>query len=139
MAYATFTQYKKDYLGNVITESDFPRWIIKASREIDNLTFKRLVDYFPTDEYTVSQVVLCTCEIAELLQSIDGFNSSFQQSGVIKSISAGSESITYADNKYVSMASDTGQLNKNLFQIAKKYLSNLCDSEDNLLLYRGIV
>lgn len=139
MAYATFTQYKKDYLGNVIEESDFPRWITKASREIDSLTFNRLVDYSPTDEHTISQVVLCSCEIAELLKSIDGFNSSFQQSGVVKSISAGSESITYADNKYVSMATDTGQLNKNLYQIAKKYLSNLCDSEDNLLLYRGIV
>lgn len=125
MALCDYEFYKNKYLGNVITEADFPRLAERASEKLDRLTFDRLsmsedgtistsIVYAtheavePLDEKTSSKVKKAVCKIAETLNDIEMYEKSSRESvgyeqtengqraKVITSVSSGSESISYS-------------------------------------------
>lgn len=145
MAYADYEFYKNEYYGNTIAESDFPKWADKASRQIDGYTFRRLLSAYPVDEYTDRQIKLCVCDLAQKIMETDKYlkASALNEEGhasVVKSVSAGSESITYATGEtvYASVIKDE-QSRKAFYQsTVTEYLSGLTDANGICLLYAGV-
>lgn len=145
MAYADYEFYKNEYYGNTIAESDFPKWADKASRQIDVYTFRRLLSAYPVDEYTDRQIKLCVCDLAQKIMETDKYlkASALNEEGhasVVKSVSAGSESITYATGEtvYASVIKDE-QSRKAFYQsTVTEYLSGLTDANGICLLYAGV-
>lgn len=144
MAYADYDFYKNEYSGNTIAESDFLKWAEKASRQIDVYTFRRLQTAYPTDEYTDKQIKLCVCDLAEKMMETDKYlkASALNEEGhasVVKSVSAGSESFTYATGEtvYASVIKDD-RSRKAFYRVTlTEYFNGLTDANGICLLYAG--
>lgn len=104
MAYTDFTFYGSGYFGDTLTEETAPKWLERASDELDAITFGRLTFAFPTVEVHAVKVKKAVCAIAEALYWIDVQRraSSAQKAedgsyhGAVASISSGRESISYS-------------------------------------------
>lgn len=145
MAYADYEFYKNEYYGDTIAESDFPKWADRASRQIDVFTFRRLLSAYPPDEYTDKQIKLCMCELAEKMMETDKYlrASALNEEGhasVVKSVSAGSESITYATGEtvYASVIKDERSRTAFYRVTLTEYLNGLKDANGICLLYAGV-
>ena len=95
-SYATYTYYTNTYLGTLIASADFARLALRASAQIDRVTFDRVAAIVTaaTDIATIDKITMATCNVAETLQAIDAA----ELSGVdnVKSESVGSYSVSYA-------------------------------------------
>lgn len=145
MAYADYEFYKNEYFGDTIAESDFPKWADRASRQIDVFTFKRLLSAYPEDEYTDKQIKLCMCDLAEKMMETDKYlkASALNEEGhatAVKSVSAGSESITYATGEtvYASVIKDERSRTAFYRVTLTEYLNDLTDANGICLLYAGV-
>lgn len=84
--YATFSYYQSTYLGTAIAEADFPRLALRASAQIDRVTFNRAAAIITANTETdnVTAIKMATCEIAEEIQrqesaaNVDGVTSESQ-------------------------------------------------------------
>lgn len=111
MAYADYKFYTESF-GNVVPETDFPRLAERASDFVDTMTFGRLVDGLPTNERSQKRIKKAVCSLTELMYQIElaeknatnaavsgtstAIGSGGSTTGVITSVSSGSESISYA-------------------------------------------
>lgn len=111
MAYADYKFYTESF-GNVVPETDFSRLVEKASDFVDTMTFDRLVDGLPTNERSQKRIKKAVCSLAELMYQIElaeknatnaavsgtstATGSGGSTTGVVTSVSSGSESISYA-------------------------------------------
>lgn len=145
MAYADYEFYKNEYYGDTIAESDFPKWADRASRQIDVFTFRRLLSAYPPDEYTDKQIKLCVCDLAQKMMETDKYlkASALNEEGhssIVKSVSAGSESITYATGEtvYVSVIKDERSRTAFYRLTLTEYLNGLTDANGVCLLYAGV-
>lgn len=144
MAYADYEFYKNEYFGDTIAESDFPKWADRASRQIDVFTFRRLLSAYPEDEYTDKQIKLCMCDLAEKMMETDKYlkASALNEEGhatAVKSVSAGSESITYAtETVYASVIKDERSRTAFYRVTLTEYLNDLTDANGICLLYAGV-
>ena len=70
MAYATYSYYTSTFLGTAIAEADFPRLALRASAQIDRVTFNRAAAIITANTETdnVTAIKMATCEIAEEIQ-----------------------------------------------------------------------
>lgn len=135
MAYADFTFYGSGYFGDTLTEETAPKWLERASDELDAITFGRLTFAFPTVEAHAAKVKKAVCAIAEALYWIDVQRraSSAQKAedgsyhGAVASISSGRESISYL----------TGGANSSVYAASAQYLANIPDANGINLLYAG--
>ena len=68
--YATFSYYQSTYLGTAIAEADFPRLALRASAQIDRVTFNRAAAIITANTETdnVTAIKNATCEVAEEIQ-----------------------------------------------------------------------
>ena len=152
MAYADFDYYQKSYFGDVLTEENAPKWLSRASDELDGPTFGRLTFAFPTIEAHAEKVKKAVCAIAEALYYVDlqrkaamaqkAQDGSYR--GAIASVSSGRESISYAGNNasasvYAVAATSAVEQGKLISSIAVKYLANIPDANGINLLYAGEV
>jgi len=144
MGYATYEFYKTKYFGDIMDEESFSKWMELAGRQLDSYTDRRLQSAFPEDEYTREQVALCVCELAEKMLETDRYLKASAitengTSGMVKSISAGSESITYATGEtvYAGVLKDQNSLNSFYYAVVTKYLTGLTDADGIHLLYAG--
>lgn len=111
MAYADYEFYTTSYFGSVVPEADFPRLAERASDFVDTMTFDRLVDGLPTNERSQKRIKKAVCSLAELMYQIElaeknainqasanvtDINVGNISTGVVTSVSSGSESISYA-------------------------------------------
>lgn len=112
MAYADYEFYTTSYFGSVVSEADFPRLAERASDFIDIMTFDRLVDGLPTNERSQKRIKKAVCSLAELMYQIElaeknaanaaasgtstTIGSGGSTTGIVTSVSSGSESISYA-------------------------------------------
>ena len=89
-AYVDYTFYSTTYLGTAIASPDFARLALRASAQIDALTFDRAAA--ETDSAVVTKIKNATCAVAEELQRQEA------NSGVdgIQSESTGQNSISYS-------------------------------------------
>ena len=145
MAYAEYDFYKNKYHGDTIAESDFPKWADKASRQIDVFTSRRLLSAYPEDDYTDEQIKLCVCELAEKMMETYKYlkASALNDEGhasIVKSVSAGSESITYATGEtvYASVIKDDRSRTAFYRVAITEYLNGLTDANGICLLYAGV-
>lgn len=145
MAYATYEFYTDKYYGDSIQEADFGKYISKAETIINRVTFNRLLKYPPEDENTQSQIGLCACDLAEKIMEIDKYlkASTINNKGetvMVKSKSAGSESITFATGEtiYARLINDNKALEDFYYLTVKNYLGGYEDSSGINLLYAGV-
>ena len=111
MAYADYEFYTTSYFGSVVPETDFSRLAERASDFVDTMTFDRLVDGLPTDERSQKRIKKAVCSLAELMYQIElaeknainqasasvtDTNVENISTGIVTSVSSGSESISYA-------------------------------------------
>lgn len=111
MAYADYEFYTTSYFGSVVPEADFPRLAEKASDFVDLMTSDRLVDGLPTNERSQKRIKKAVCSLAELMYQIElaeknainqasanvtDINVGNISTGIVTSVSSGSESISYA-------------------------------------------
>lgn len=145
MAYADYEFYTDVYSGSTIAEPDFERMANRASRLVDVVTHRRLFNAYPEDEYTDLQIKMCVCDIADKMMEIDKYNkaAALDESGnasLVKSVSAGSESITYSttDTKYAELSKDDSKARAYYRSIVTDYLQGLADANGIHLLYAGV-
>ena len=111
MAYADYKFYTESF-GNVVPETDFPRLAERASDFVDIMTFDRLVDGLPENERSQKRIKKAVCSLAELMYQIElaeknatnaavsgtstAIGTGGSTTGIVTSLSSGSESISYA-------------------------------------------
>jgi len=158
MAYTDYDFYKNEYFGDVLVLETFPRWATRASDWLDTVTFNRLVNSLPSDEFVAKKVQKCVCALGEIFFQLDEAQKSasfaISERGedtkkTVKSVSSGSESITYTTpseqinslkllSAVYSVANDKVRVNELLYGITKEYLSGAIDDKGVSLLYAGM-
>ena len=165
MAYADYEFYTTSYFGSVVPETDFPRLAERASDFVDTMTFDRLVDGLPTDERSQKRIKKAVCSLAELMYQIElaeknatnaavsgtstAIGSGGSTTGVITSVSSGSESISYATPQQIgasakewsavyAAAGDAQKTNDLLLKTALPLLMGVRTDDGIPILYAGV-
>lgn len=163
MAYADYEFYTTSYFGSVVPETDFPRLAERASDFIDVMTSDRLVDGLPTNERSQKRVKKAVCSLTELMYQIElaeknainqasanltDTNVGNISTGIVTSVSSGSESISYATPQQIgasakewsavyAAAGDAKKTNDLLLKTALPLLMGVRTDEWIPILYAG--
>jgi len=88
--YADYTYYSETFLGTAIALADFERLALRASAQIDRLTFGQAAAIITadTDAEKVAAIKMATCAVAEAIQSVEA-------SPEVSSERVGQHSVTY--------------------------------------------
>lgn len=165
MAYADYEFYTTSYFGSVVPEADFPRLAEKASDFIDTMTFDRLVDGLPTNERSQKRIKKAVCSLTELMYQIElaeknatnaaasgtstTIGSGGSTTGIVTSVSSGSESISYATPQQIgagakewsavyAAAGDVQKTNDLLLKTALPLLMGVRTDDGIPVLYAGV-
>ena len=164
MAYADYDFYTESYYGNVVPEADFDRLAARASDFIDTLTFDNLVDGLPADKRSQKRIKKAVCSLAELMYQIElaeknainqasanvtGINVGNISTGIVTSVSSGSESISYATpqqkasgakewSAVYAAAGDVQKTNDLLYETALPLLMGVRTDDGIPVLYAGV-
>ena len=165
MAYADYDFYTTSYFGNVVPETDFPRLAERASEFVDTMTFDRLVDGLPANERSQKRIKKAVCSLAEILYQIElaeknaadaaasgtstTIGSGGSTTGVVTSVSSGSESISYATPQQIgasakewsavyAAAGDVQKTNDLLYKTALPLLMGVRTDDGIPVLYAGV-
>ena len=163
MAYADYEFYATSYFGSVVPEAEFPRLAERASDFVDAMTFDRLVDGLPTNERSQKRIKKAVCSLAELMEQIElaeknainqastnvtDMNVGNISTGIVTSVSSGSESISYATPQQIgasakewsavyATAGDVQKTNDLLLKTALPLLMGVRTDEGIPILYAG--
>ncbi len=163
MAYADYEFYTTSYFGSVVPEADFPRLAERASDFVDTMTFDRLVDGLPNNERSQKRIKKAVCLLAELMYQVElaeknainqasanltDTNVGNISTGIVTSVSSGSESISYATPQQIGAsakewsavydaAGDTQKTNDLLLKTALPLLMGVRTNEGIPILYAG--
>nr|UVN05083.1 MAG: protein of unknown function DUF3199 [Bacteriophage sp.]UVX81441.1 MAG: Protein of unknown function (DUF3199) [Bacteriophage sp.]UWF92504.1 MAG: Protein of unknown function (DUF3199) [Bacteriophage sp.]UWG14259.1 MAG: Protein of unknown function (DUF3199) [Bacteriophage sp.]UWG94379.1 MAG: Protein of unknown function (DUF3199) [Bacteriophage sp.] len=165
MAYADYEFYTTSYFGSVVPEADFPRLAERASDFVDTMTFDRLVDGPPTNERSQKRIKKAVCSLAELMYQIElaeknatnaavsgtstAIGSGGGATGIVTSVSSGSESISYATPQQIgasakewsavyAVAGDAQKTNDLLLKTALPLLMGVRTDDGIPILYAGV-
>lgn len=164
MAYADYDFYTESYYGNVVPEADFDRLAARASDFIDTLTFDNLVDGLPADKRSQKRIKKAVCSLAELMYQIElaeknaisqasanvtDTNTGGKSTGIVTSVSSGSESISYATPQQIgasakewsavyAAAGDVQKTNDLLYKTALPLLMGVRTDDGIPVLYAGV-
>lgn len=165
MAYADYEFYTTSYFGSVVPETDFPRLAERASDFVDTMTFDRLVDGLPTNERSQKRIKKAVCSLAELMYQIElaeknatnaavsgastAIGSGGSTTGIVTSVSSGSESISYATPQQIgasakewsavyAAAGDVQKTNDLLLKTALPLLMGVRTDDGIPVLYAGV-
>ena len=165
MAYADYEFYTTSYFGSVVPEADFPRLAERASDFVDTMTFDRLVDGLPTNERAQNRIKKAVCSLAELMYQIElaeknatnaavsgastAIGSGGSTTGIVTSVSSGSESISYATPQQIgasakewsavyAAAGDVQKTNDLLLKTALPLLMGVRTDDGIPVLYAGV-
>jgi hypothetical protein len=165
MAYADYDFYTTSYFDSVVPETDFPRLAERASDFVDIMTFDRLVDGLPTNERSQKRIKKAVCSLAELMYQIElaeknatnaavsgtstAIGSGGSTTGVVTSVSSGSESISYATPQQIgasakewsavyAAAGDVQKTNDLLLKTALPLLMGVRTDDGIPILYAGV-
>lgn len=164
MAYADYKFYTESF-GNVVPEADFPRLAEKASDFVDAMTFDRLVDGLPENERSQKRIKKAVCSLTELMYQIElaeknatnaavsgtstAIGSGGSTTGIVTSVSSGSESISYATpqqkasgakewSAVYAAAGDVQKTNDLLYETALPLLMGVRTDDGIPVLYAGV-
>ena len=164
MAYADYDFYTESYYGNVVPEADFDRLAARASDFIDTLTFDNLVDGLPADKRSQKRIKKAVYSLAELMYQIElaeknainqasanvtDINVGNISTGVVTSVSSGSESISYATPQQIGASAkewsavyaatgDVQKTNDLLYKTALPLLMGVRTDDGVPVLYAGV-
>lgn len=165
MAYADYDFYTTSYFGSVVPETDFPRLSERASDFVDIMTFDRLVDGLPENERSQKRIKKAVCSLAELMYQIElaeknatnaaasgastTIGSGGSTTGIVTSVSSGSESISYATPQQIgasakewsavyAAAGDIQKTNDLLLKTALPLLMGVRTDDGIPVLYAGV-
>ena len=165
MAYADYDFYTTSYFSSIVPETDFPRLAERASEFVDTMTFDRLVDGLPVNERSQKRIKKAVCSLAELMYQIElaeknatnaaasgtstTIGSGGSTTGIVTSVSSGSESISYATpqqkasgakewSAVYAAAGDVQKTNDLLFKTALPLLMGVRTDEGIPILYAGV-
>lgn len=165
MAYADYEFYTTSYFGSVVPEADFPRLAERASDFIDTMTFDRLVDGLPSNERSQKRIKKAVCSLTELMYQIElaeknatnaaasGTSTTIgtggSTTGIVTSVSSGSESISYATPQQIgasakewsavyAAAGDVQKTNDLLLKTALPLLIGVRTDDGIPILYAGV-
>lgn len=165
MAYADYDFYTTSCFGSVVPETDFPRLAERASDFVDTMTFDRLVDGLPTNERSHKRIKKAVCSLAELMYQIElaeknaanaaasgastTIGSGGSATGIVTSVSSGSESISYATPQQIgasakewsavyAAAGDVQKTNDLLLKTALPLLMGVRTDDGIPVLYAGV-
>ena len=164
MAYADYEFYTTSYFGSVVPEADFPRLAERASDFVNTMTFDRLVDGLPADERSQKRIKKAVCSLAELMYQIElaeknainqasasvtDTNVGGKSTGIVTSVSSGSESISYATPQQIgagakewsavyAAAGDVQKTNDLLLKTALPLLMGVRTDDEIPVLYAGV-
>lgn len=165
MAYADYEFYTTSYFGSVVPETDFPQLAERASDFIDITTFDRLVDGLPENEHSQKRIKKAVCSLAELMYQIElaeknatnaaasgtstTIGSGGSTTGIVTSVSSGSESISYATPQQIgasakewsavyAAAGDVQKTNDLLLKTALPLLMGVRTDDGIPVLYAGV-
>lgn len=165
MAYADYDFYTTSYFSSVVPEADFPRLAERASDFVDTMTFDRLVDGLPTNERSQKRIKKAVCSLAELMYQIElaeknatnaavsgtstAIGSGGSTTGIVTSVSSGSESISYATPQQIGVsakewsavyaaAGDVQKTNDLLLKTALPLLMGVRTDDGIPVLYAGV-
>lgn len=164
MAYADYEFYTTSYFGSVVPETDFPRLAERASDFVDTMTLGRLVDGLPTNERFQKRIKKAVCSLTELMYQIElaeknainqasanvtDANTGGKSTGIVTSVSSGSESISYATPQQIgasakewsavyAAAGDVQKMNDLLFKTALPLLMGVRTDDGIPVLYAGV-
>ena len=165
MAYADYEFYTTSYFGSVVPETDFPRLAERASDFVDLMTSDRLVDGLPANERSQKRIKKAVCSLAEILYQIElaeknatnaaasgtstTTGSGGSTTGVVTSVSSGSESISYATpqqkasgakewSAVYAVAGDAQKTNDLLLKTALPLLMGVRTDNGIPVLYAGV-
>lgn len=165
MAYADYEFYTTSYFGSVVPETDFPRLAERVSDFIDAMTFDRLVDGLPTNERSQKRIRKAVCSLTELMYQIElaeknaanaaasGTSTTIgtggSTTGIVTSVSSGSESISYATPQQIgasakewsavyAAAGDVQKTNDLLLKTALPLLMGVRTDDGIPVLYAGV-
>ena len=164
MAYADYKFYTESF-GNVVPEAGFPRLAERASDFVDTMTFDRLVDGLPKNERSQKRIKKAVCSLAEKMYQIElaeknatdaavsgastAIGSGGSTTGVVTSLSSGSESISYATPQQIgvsakewsavyAVAGDVQKTNDLLSKTALPLLMGVRTDDGIPVLYAGV-
>ena len=156
--YITYDDYVALYGEDRIPESDFDRINFKVQRTLDQYTtgidnVKKLREAFPEDEEDAANVKACGCCLADVFYQIEQVGAvaleaykgeetaNGRKGGVISSMSAGNESISYAtgggETLVEKASADVQARQLFLADTVRAYLSGVTDKNGVNLLYMG--
>lgn len=164
MAYADYEFYTTSYFGSVVPETDFPRLAEKASDFVDLMTSDRLANGLPTDERSQKRIKKAVCSLAEIMYQIElaeknaisqasanvtDTNTGGKSTGIVTSVSSGSESISYATPQQIgasakewsavyAAAGDVQKTNDLLLKTALPLLMGVRTDDGIPVLYAGV-
>lgn len=165
MAYADYEFYTTSYFGSVVPEADFPRLAERASDFVDTMTFDRLVGGLPENERSQKRIKKAVCSLAELMYQIElaeknatnaavsgtstAIGSGGSTTGIVTSVSSGSESISYATPQQIgasakewsalyATAGDVQKTNDLLLKTALPLLMGVRTDDGIPVLYAGV-
>lgn len=164
MTYADYEFYTTSYFGSVVPETDFSRLAEKASDFVDTMTFDRLVDGLPANERSQKRIKKAVCSLAELMYQIElaeknaisqasanvtDTNTGGKSTGIVTSVSSGSESISYATPQQIgasakewsavyAAAGDVQKTNDLLLKTALPLLIGIRTDDGIPILYAGV-
>ena len=146
-------------------ETDFPRLAKRASDFVDLMTFDRLVDGLPENERSQKRIKKAVCSLAELMYQIElaeknatnaavsgtstAIGSGGSATGIVTSVSSGSESISYATPQQIgasakewsavyAAAGDAQKTNDLLLKTALPLLMGVRTDDGVPILYAGV-
>lgn len=165
MAYADYEFYTTSYFGSVVPETDFSHLAERASDFVDTMTFDRLVDGLPANERSQKRIKKVVCLLAELMYQIElaeknatnaavngtstAIGSGGSTTGIVTSVSSGSESISYATPQQIgasakewsavyAAAGDVQKTNDLLLKTALPLLMGVRTDDGMPILYAGV-
>ena len=152
MAYVNYEYYSSLYGNKAISETDFNRLLWDAEREIDKATsgvdnVRKLKVAFPTNEEDAESIKRCVCALIEFLDNLESAEKSAamvqgsdgtMRGGIIKSVSAGNESITYETSGTIGNAiRSTKDRELTVYAFIASRLHGVSDANGVNLLFGG--
>ena len=165
MAYADYVFYKTSYFGSVEPDADFPRLAERASDFVDLMTSDRLANGLQTNERSQKRIKKAVCSLAEKMYQIElaernatnaavsgtstAIGSGGSTTGIVTSVSSGSESISYATpqqkasgakewSAVYAAAGDVQKTNDLLYETALPLLMGVRTDDGIPILYAGV-
>lgn len=144
MAYVTYKFYEENHIGSAVGESDFAKYEMAAEQIINHYTYHRIAkNGLPTAEYENNCVLNCMCRLIDAIAGVEEYKAAGKisedgRNKLVKSISAGSESISYAttEGTYAQSSKDNGTT---LYKcIVHECLTGIAGDDGICLLYGGV-